>query len=427
MPRDYQQILADQKEERDLLPLASYCRRRKQSSLDLSSPLVQVVTGMRRSGKTTLCHQAFHAAGVPYAYINFDDEQLATLATDQLNDLLLAAYLVYGDFTHLFLDEIQNVQGWELFVNRLLRRGLHIVLTGSNSHLLSQELGTHLTGRYQEIELLPMSFAEYLEFAKIDAENPSTLAQAKRLEAYQTYSRQGGLPECYQLNDRRNYLKTLYNAILFKDVAKRYNIRYPKTLAQLASVLLNNFCREVNYMELSKALAVKGNHTLQNYASYLERAFLIRMLPRFSFKPTRRQQSEKAYAVDLGIVSNFTGLTENDDNLGWRLENLVFLKLYDHRESGDYEVYYWKNGCEVDFVLVRKQRVIQLVQVAYDISAPKTRLREINGLLKAANQLKCDNLLLVNSKEKSTLAEGERTIHILPAVEYLLKKDPISL
>ena len=131
--------------------------------------------------------------------------------------------------------------------------------------------------------------------------------------------------------------------------------------------------------------------------------------------------------VDLGIVSNFTGLTENGDNLGWRLENLVFLKLYDNREAGDYEIYYWKNGCEVDFVLVRKQRVIQLVQVAYDISAPKTRLREINGLLKAANQLTCDNLLLVNSKEKSTLAEGERTIHILPAVEYLLKKDPISL
>ena len=421
MPKDFQQILSDQKEERDNLPLHSYCHRRKQQLLDLSSPLAQVVTGMRRSGKTTLCHQAFHTAGISYAYINFDDEILAALSAEQLNELLLAAYVVYGDFTHIFLDEIQNIDGWELFVNRLLRRGLHVVLTGSNSRLLSQELGTHLTGRYQEIELLPMSFAEYLDFAKIDAANLSSRAQASRLEAYQTYSLQGGLPESYQVSDHRNYLKTLYNAILFKDVAKRYNVRYPKVLAQLASVLLDNFCREVNYLELSKALSVKGMHTLQNYASYLERAFLIRMVPKFSFKPSRRQQAEKAYAVDLGIVSNFTGLTENGDNLGWRLENLVFLKLYDNREAGDYEIYYWKNGCEVDFVLVRKQRVIQLIQVSYDLSSPKTRQREINALLKASTQLSCDNLLLVNYKEKSASVIGGKTIHILPAVEFLLK------
>ena len=130
-------------------------------------------------------------------------------------------------------------------------------------------------------------------------------------------------------------------------------------------------------------------------------------------------------AVDLGIASNFTGLTENGDNLGWRLENLVFLKLYDNREAGDYEIYYWKNGCEVDFVLVRRQQVIQLIQVSYDLSAPKTRQREINALLKAANRFNCDNLLLVNYKENSTLTNDGRTIHILPAVEFLLKQDPI--
>ncbi|MBR6471623.1 MAG: ATP-binding protein [Victivallales bacterium] len=419
---DFLQILTDQKEEMDALPWGSYCPRIRQYDLDLTSSLAQVVVGMRRSGKTTLCHQALRAAGAHYAYINFDDEILANLsAAPQLNDLLLAAYAVYGDFTHIFLDEIQNIDGWELFVNRLLRRGLRVVLTGSNSHLLSQELGTHLTGRYREIELLPLSFAEYLSFAKIDDGSQSTRALARREEAYQTYSRQGGLPESYQVADRRSYLNTLYNAILFKDVTRRFNVRYPKVLAQFSSVLLDNFCREVNYLEISKMLGVKGTHTLQNYASHLEQAFLIRLVPKFSFKPLRRQQSEKAYAMDLGMVTSFTGISENGDNLGWRLENLVFLKLYSGRAAGDYDIFYWKNGCEVDFVLVRKQRVLQLIQVCYDLSTPKTRQREINALLKASEQLFCNDLLLITHVEKATEKHNGKTIRLLPVTDFLLK------
>ena len=389
--------------------------------MEVDSPLAQVVVGMRRSGKTVLCHQALRANKIDYAYINFDDESLATLEAGQLNDLLQAAYSIYGDFRHVFLDEIQNIDAWELFVNRLLRQGCRVILTGSNSHLLSQELGTHLTGRYKEIELMPFSFGEFLDFQGIPPVFQSTKEMARCLEAYHLYSRQGGLPEAYKVSDRRNYIKTLYNAILFKDVTRRYNVRYPKVLAQLSSVLLSNFCQEVNYTDAARDLSVKSVHTLQNYASYLEKAYLFRLLPKYSFKPLKRQNSEKSYVVDLGIYSAFSGVTFNAENDGWRMENVVFLKLYSEREKKDYELFYWRNGCEVDFVLIREQRVLSLVQVAYDISAAKTRQREINALLKAASKLHCENLFLVTLTEKSTHVQDGHTIQICPIVEFLLK------
>ena len=419
---DFIRILTDQKEERDALPFSTFCRRERHDEIDLASPLAQVVTGMRRSGKTVLCHQVLHDSGQNYAYINFDDESLANLSSEQLNDVLEAAYVVYGDFSHIFMDEIQNIDGWELFVNRLLRRGLHVILTGPNSNLLSDELGTHLTGRYKEITLLPLSFKEFLSFSKIPLDPTSTKALARCKEAYLDYSFNGGLPEARMFSDSRNYIKTLYNAILFKDVSKRYNVRYPKVLARLSAIMMDNFCREVNYSEIAKSLSVKGVHTLQNYASYLEKACLFKLLPRFSFKPLRRRQSEKAYAVDLGMVTAFTGVTENGDNSGWRMENIVFLKLYSEHERDDYELYYWKNGCEVDFVLVRKQRVIRLIQVSYDISNAKTRQREIDALIKASSQLSCDDLMLINFTENSIHEQNGKQIQICSIISFLLGK-----
>ena len=419
---DFIRILTEQKEERDSLPLESYCQRSQLKEVDVFSPLAQVVMGMRRSGKTVLCHQALHAAGVNYAFINFDDETLANLDASQLNDVLQAAYVVYGDFNHILLDEIQNVQGWELFVNRLLRQKLHVVLTGSNSNLLSQELGSHLTGRYKEIELLPLSFKEYLAFSNMPQLPATTRGNARRLESYKTYSMHGGLPESYQVGDWRNYIKTLYNAILFKDVCRRYNVRYPKVISQLSSILLDNFCREVNYSDIAKALSVKGVHTLQNYTSYLEKAYLIKLLPKFSFKPLRRNQFEKAYAMDLGILSAFSGIAAEGGNDGGRMENLVYLKLYADHSTNDYELFYWKNGCEVDFVLSRKQRVLKLIQVAYDLSNTKTRQREINGLLQASSRLSCDDLSIVTLTEKTTLQQDGKNIPIIPVTDFLMEE-----
>ena len=148
-------ILSDQKEEIEARTKERLCHRKEESQVDLDSPQAQVIIGVRRSGKSTLCYQSLRAKGVKFAYANFDDERLEELKADQLNDVLEVLYKIYGDFSFLFLDEIQNVEGWHLFVNRLLRKRIHVVVTGSNARLLSSELATHLSGRKKEIELFP--------------------------------------------------------------------------------------------------------------------------------------------------------------------------------------------------------------------------------------------------------------------------------
>lgn len=417
---DFVQILADQREDLERLPFADYVQRECQASLHVDSPLAQVVIGVRRCGKTTLCHQALRAAGVRYAYVNFDDEVLSRVTPEQLNEVLKAAYVVYGDFTHVFLDELQNVLGWELFVNRLLRKGLRVVVTGSNANLLSQEFGTHLTGRYEEIELQPFTFGEFLAFRRCSDAGLTTRSRAQRETAYRLFSKEGGLPEAYALSDPAGYLKTLYNAILFKDVVRRWNVRYPTVLTDIAATLLANFCREVNYTEIAGALNVKSVHTVQNYVDYLEKAYLIAKLGKYSPKPLRRQQAQKAYATDLGFVSFFTGADSSAEDLGWRLENLVFLKLRADRVRGNYELAYWKNGHEVDFVLIRQKRIVKLIQVAYSIVAAKARIREVEALKEAARRLNCTDLEIVTFSEKEQIVEDGCAIKVSPVTEWLL-------
>ncbi len=417
---DYLRIVADQKEDLAQIPLDDYCLRRKVSEIEMDSPLAQVVIGMRRSGKTTMCLQALHIAQKAFAYLNFDDEALATASAEDLNHLLEAMHIVYGDFTHIFLDEIQNIEGWELFVNRLLRKGLHVVLTGSNSNTLSQELGSHLTGRYKEIELLPFSFAEFLSFNHITPDTTSTRGRAELQKAYHYYAAKGGIPEALMMADSRNYVKTLYNAILFKDVTKRYNVRYPKVLSMLSSSLMQNFCREVSCLGLAKELSVKSVHTIQNYVDYLEKAYLIKQLPRFSFKPSKKQQNNKAYAIDLGMVSSFSGIEDSETNWGWRMENLVFLKLYSEREDENYELFYWNNGVEVDFVIVEENGAKSLIQVCYSLDKKETRERECTSLIAAARKLHCTDLSIVNMNLRADWEEDGLHIKVIPVIDFLL-------
>ena len=159
MENKFEQIIAEQREEQNSLPIVDWCSRTDESKIDLNSPFAQIVIGVRRSGKSTLCHKVLKNNNIDYAYVNFDDERLLDLKSEQLNDVLYALYTVYGNFKYLFLDEIQNVEGWHLFVNRLLRQGIRLIITSSNAKLLSGELSTHLTGRYVEIELFPFSFS----------------------------------------------------------------------------------------------------------------------------------------------------------------------------------------------------------------------------------------------------------------------------
>ena len=237
--RELERVLLDQKEELEVFRNKSFCNRAEEDLIDLDSNLAQVVIGVRRSGKSTLCFNALEKSKVSYAYVNFDDENLYDLTAKDMNDILQVLYSIYGDFTHLFLDEIQNIEGWHLFVNRMLRKGIHILLTGSNSKLLSGELASHLTGRHHTIELLPFSFKDWCSYNGIAIAPLTTKNIGLLIGAFDKYLRQGGFPELLVEHNRTSYIDSLFHNIIKQDIQKRFNIKYIDSFERMAGHLLN--------------------------------------------------------------------------------------------------------------------------------------------------------------------------------------------
>ena len=417
------QVLSEQREEKNSFDAASWVARREESLLELESPLAQIVIGVRRSGKSTLCHKVLIEHDINYAYANLDDDRLASMKTEDLNTLLSCIYQIYGtDIKYLFLDEIQNVEGWHLFVNRLLRSKMRIIVTGSNAKLLSGELATHLTGRYNEIRLFPFSFSEYCHFHHIDIKSITTKAAAERQQAFAQYMIDGGFPELQSLNNKRGYVQSLIEAILIKDIQYRYQVRSTDALRKIAHHLISNSCQLVNYGELASLLGV-SDKTVKKYVEYLQQAFLIQLLTKHSFKSKQRIHNEKSYIVDIGIQNN----RENSmaaENMGWRLENIVFIELMRRCAPQFLDIYYYKptsRAKEVDFVICNQNKAIELIQVAFDISSPKAYQRETSSLIKASRELNCDKLTLISFNDTREVNIDGKKINIYSALDWLLK------
>lgn len=420
-----EKILRDQREELFSIDFSQVVPRREEHEIDLNSRLAQIVIGVRRCGKSTLCQKVLLQGNVHFAYVNFDDETLASLHASQLNDILEVLYRIYGSFTHLFMDEIQNVPSWHLFVNRLLRQGLHLVLTGSNANLLSGELSTHLTGRYNEIRLFPFSFAEYCQAKGIATSALTTKSYGLLLHALDTYLMRGGFPETLGMSRQDKYVSSLYAAVISKDICQRYKVRYKKTLQQIANVLLDHFCQEVSYSRLQADYQLSSVHTAMNYVSYLENAWLVRLVPKFSFKSIERQTQRKIYSIDPAFITDHDDVLQTD-SLGWRLENVVAIELLRRLEYATQQLFYLRQnkGYEVDFCVVDRNHVTQLIQVTYDFTSPKTKLynREIGGLLKGSAATGCTNLtLIMMSGETGDLEIDGKVIHRVLATDWLLR------
>lgn len=421
-----ERILRDQREELFSTDFSQFVPRQEEGEIDLDSRLAQIVIGVRRCGKSTLCQKVLLQSNVHFAYVNFDDETLASLQASQLNEVLEMLYRIYGSFTHLFMDEIQNVPSWHLFVNRLLRQGLHLVLTGSNANLLSGELSTHLTGRYNEIRLFPFSFAEYCQAKGVDTKALTTKASGLLLHALDTYLMQGGFPETLTMLRQDKYISSLYAAVISKDICQRYKVRYKKTLQQMANTLLDHFCQEVSFKRLQTDYQLSSVHTVMNYVSYLESACLLRLVPKYSFKSIERQTQRKAYAIDNAFVNDHDDALQTD-SLGWRLENVIAIELLRRMNYETQQLFYLRQNksYEVDFCVVDRNHVTSLIQVTYDFSNPKTKLynREIGGLLKGAVATGCSNLtLIMMSGETGDLAIEGKTIHRVLASDWLLSR-----
>ena len=416
------QVLAEQQEEINSYRSQKWVPRREESLFEFDTNMAQVVIGVRRSGKSTLCHKVLLEHGVRYGYVNLDDDRLADMNTEDLNTVLSCVYQLYGtDVPYLLLDEIQDVDGWYLFVNRLLRTNLRIFITGSNAKLLSGELATHLTGRYNEIRLYPFSFSEFCAFHNIDTTNITTKADAERKRAFMDYIHDGGFPEIQNLRNKRGYVESLVEAILRKDIKKRFKIRNIEALRKIAHYLINNACQEVKYDELSDLLGI-ADKTVKKYIDYLCQAFMIQLLSRHSFKVKERIRNQKAYIVDTGLQSNRENALA-PENLGWRLENVVYIELL-RRCTGEFlDVYFFKSNPrakEVDFVVCDKGKAMELIQVAYEIDSPKTYERETSSLVKASEALHCDHLTLIALTPTHDIIKDGKTIHIVSALEWFL-------
>lgn len=418
------QVLAEQQEEVENYTPKRWVTRKEESLFEFDSTMAQVVIGVRRSGKSTLCHKVLLEHAIRYGYVNFDDDRFANMQVDDLNTVLSCVYQLYGtDILYLVLDEIQNVDGWYLFVNRLLRTNLHIFVTGSNAKLLSGELATHLTGRYNEIHLFPFSFSEFCRYHQIDTKGITTKAEAERKRAFMDYIHDGGFPEMQGLQNKKAYVQSLIEAVIRKDIKKRFNIRDVEALRKLTHHLINNACQEVNYGEIASILGI-ADKTVNKYVDYLRQAFLIQLLTRHSFKSKERVRNQKVYLVDPGLQGNRDNALAME-NLGWRLENVVYVELLRRCAHNYLDIYYHKpmpRAKEVDFVVCDQSKAIELIQVAYEIDSSKAYDRETSSLVKASDLLSCANLTLITFSPSRDVVVGGKTIHIVSALDWLLNE-----
>ena len=419
------QVLAEQQEEIKGYKPQKWVARKEEALFEFETKMAQVVIGVRRSGKSTLCHKVLMERGIRYGYVNLDDDRLADMKTEDLNTVLSCVYQLYGtDIPYLVLDEIQDVDGWYLFVNRLLRTDLHIFVTGSNAKLLSGELATHLTGRYNEIHLFPFSFSEYCQYHHIDTQGITTKAEAERKRAFMDYIHDGGFPEMQGLRNKRAYVQSLIEAILRKDIQKRFKIRNIEALRKLAHHLINNACQEVNYDEMSELLGI-ADKTAKKYIDYLGQAFLIQLLTRHSFKSKERVRNQKVYIVDAGLQGNRDNVLAQE-NLGWRLENVVYIELLRRSAQNFLDIYYHKptpRAKEIDFVVCDQSKAVELIQVAYEIDSVKAYDRETSSLIKASAALSCNRLTLIAFTQTRDVEIEGKTIHIISVLEWLLNSN----
>jgi predicted AAA+ superfamily ATPase len=419
------QILTDQKNEISRLLSSSMIARTAELVIEpeLADNLVKVITGVRRCGKSIMAHRLLKDK--TYAYVNFDDERLIDVKAETLNDLLEVLKEINPGFDYVLLDEIQNVVGWELFVNRLQRNGLKVVITGSNAHLLSKELATHLTGRHRVFEVFPFSFREYLAYKKIKLPGATGYATDDRAVlkgAFEEYALEGGFPEIYTVVNKSRYLQDLYEKIITRDIATRHGLRYLKTLKELAVYVAGNYSSKISYQKLKNIFELGSVHTVKNYLDYMEDAYLFSLVSHFSFKVKEQiRRPRKVYGIDTGLVRAVT--TIGPKNTGRILENIVYLEL----RRRQLEIHFYvddRNKYEVDFVI--KNRVsgkYQLIQVCADVSNMETHAREIKSLLYAAKVLEVERMLVLTANDAHLETVSEKVIEYVPVWEWLLQSE----
>lgn len=376
-----------------------------------------ILTGVRRSGKSTLLKQIMQKKD-SYCYVNFEDERFIDFRAQDfelLNEVLIE---VYGNPKIYFFDEIQNIEKFETFVRRLQDEGKKIVITGSNASLLSKELGTRLTGRYKAFEVYPFSFSEYLAFKEIKLEKNTAYVAEKKvkiIKSFEDYVNEGGMPE-YLKNKDEDYIRTIYENILYRDIIARYAIKKQKILKELVNLLATNLSSQFTYNSLKKNIGLSNAITVKEYISYLQNSYLFFELLRFDFSVKRQlNTARKIYMVD-SVFHKITGLNFSA-NKGRVLENIVFIELKRTKK----EIYYFTGKNECDFIAKEGARIREAMQVCYSLDE-KNREREVNGLLEAMDKFKLNKGLLLTYEQEDEINIKGRKITVMPVWKWLISK-----
>lgn len=390
----------------------------------LTHPNILAILGIRRCGKSVFTWLLLDKE--KFGYINFFDERLSTLRVEEASAVLQAISELYSEVDYFVFDEVQKLQDWERFVTRM-RTSKRIVITGSNSGLLRNNLSTFITGRHLDVIMFPFSFKEYLlesgtELNKSWQHSVEAVASVKR--ELSEYMAKGGFPEVRKFGTR--ILQTIFRDILENDVVAQHRIRNKNAVRELSLYLASNICKEVSFERMTGFLGIKNGHTIAKYIGYLEEAYMIFLLQRFSFKlKSQFIAPRKVYFVDTGLANSVAFKLSTD--IGRQMENLVFVELLRraHYQELNEELYYWKDhrGREVDFIIRKDNRIVELIQVSYISSRSELPYREINGLILASNELKCTALTIITWDYNAEETVKGKAIRFVPMWRWLLQPE----
>lgn len=412
-------VITDQMKEleslKDFVPRSVF-----REAISYSGAAAFVIKGVRRCGKSTLLKQIIKAKFEnDFFYFNFDDERIAGFKSEDFQVLMESLIEAFGEKKAVFFDEIQNIQGWELFVNRILRQGYRVFITGSNANLLSKELGTHLTGRHVDIELFPFSFAEFLISKKIGIPEKgfySTVQKALFSKKFKEYLLGGGMPEAVVFSNDA-ILTQILNDIIQKDIVGRYSIRKISELKTVLKFLIANAANPITFRSIKNNFGLQSSNTVQKYVEYAEETYLVFTVQKFEKKIKRFDKNpKKVYCIDSGIITKNTPAVI--EKKGAILENIVAIQL--KRLGKEFYYYKGKTGAETDFVIPSEKKAIQ---VCFELNE-KNKERELKGLLEAMQEIKATTAVILTLEQGQEITAENKKITVKPAWEWLLENEP---
>jgi len=390
-----------------------------------------IITGIRRSGKSSLmkliCNDLIEKYNVPISnilYLNFEDERFVDFTINDFASL----YEIFIEIEnpsqkkYFFLDEIQNIKGWEKWVNRLYEfEDIKFFITGSNSSIISSDISTALTGRNRQLVNLPFSFREFLTMKECNIDDKSFYKTEKRAEIkrlFKEYFHLGGFPEVIKINDT-TLLQQYFKDIIYRDVITRYSIRNVKEIKELTLFIASNISTIQSYQNIKNFIGVKSINTIKNYLNALNDIYLFFFIDMFDYSIKRQiYNPSKIYCIDIALSNAIS--FKFSQNLGHLYENLVFIELLRNNK----EIYYWKSkkGYEIDFVTKKGLKLDQAIQVVISLSNKKTKDRELNALKAAKEELNLSNMIIITEDEEGEEMIDDTCIKIIPAWKWILQR-----